>query len=448
MSSARTSNFLRGRRVSALAQRLKRWENLPLTTQVTFIFLVAMAMRLIYAMGVHSWEDHGIDEVIRVARSLAEGRGYESPFADDGTPSACIAPGYPTVLGGVYAIFGYGNAVSAGVQQGLTMLVVAAQFCLLPYLSRLLGLGSIPGFWAGFFGALCPFFLWVETRGWWEAPYAALLLVLCVIGIIRAVKDRPVSPTRSVAGVGLLVGVSLLTAPNLGPCLAVVLLICCLYSGEAKLGAFGRAIAIGLIALAAVAPWTWRNYEVFGSFVPVRSLFGLEFRMSHNPMAHAAFYDNLTNGVYDQLHPSQNAAQRDEILRLGEVEYGRKMLNEAQDWIQQRPDIFMRLTRARIYGFWFYEIKPVKRLIRIVVAPFVLAGLFLMLRRSVFAVIVLGSLLFVYPLLYYLIQTDARYFYPIYWCTLMCLGFGMAWLVDAMSAASAVTGQGPSSPSR
>lgn len=424
MSAGKTLTF------TAIAQRLRRWEDLPLNSQVTHIFVVAMAMRLIYAVGVHSWEDYGIDEAIRVARSVAEGRGYESPFADDGTPSACIAPGYPTLLGGIYAIFGYGNALSAGVQQAFSMLAVAAQLCLLPYLSRSLGLGSTPGFWAGFFGALCPFFLWVETRGWWEAPYAALLLVLCVTGIIRAVKDGPA--TRwFVAGVGLLAGICLLTSPNLGPCLAAVLLICCLYAGESKWGAFGRATAIGLIALAALAPWTWRNYEVFGTFVPVRSLFGLEFRVSHNPMAHAVFYENLTQGVYDRMHPSQNVEQRDEILRLGEVEYGRKRLGEAMDWIQQRPDIFIRLTGERVYDFWFYEIKPLKRLIRIAVAPFVLAGLLSMLRRSVFAVVILGSLLFVYPLLYYLIQVDARYFYPIYWCILVCLGFGMTRLTEA-----------------
>src|SRR5512138_3406419 len=52
-------------------------------------------------------------EIGRVARSLAEGRGYSSPLFSDTGPTAWAAPFYPAILAGVFKLFGLFSATSA-----------------------------------------------------------------------------------------------------------------------------------------------------------------------------------------------------------------------------------------------------------------------------------------------------------------------------------------------
>src|SRR6266568_3607649 len=66
------------------------------------ILLAALVIRIVLVFYFDTWHvspegDHwsfGF-ETGRVARSLAEGRGFESPFQEPTGPTAWLAPGYP-----------------------------------------------------------------------------------------------------------------------------------------------------------------------------------------------------------------------------------------------------------------------------------------------------------------------------------------------------------------
>jgi len=64
-------------------------------------------------------------EIGRVARSLAEGRGYSSPLFSDTGPTAWAAPIYPAILAAVFKVFGVFTATSAIVMLSINSLFSA-----------------------------------------------------------------------------------------------------------------------------------------------------------------------------------------------------------------------------------------------------------------------------------------------------------------------------------
>ena len=48
-----------------------------------------------------------------------------------------------------------------------------------------------------------------------------------------------------------------------------------------------------------------------------------------------------------------NRAERDEVLRLGELEYMQEKQRAAMRWIAAQPAGFLRLTALRVRYFWF-----------------------------------------------------------------------------------------------
>jgi hypothetical protein len=55
-------------------------------------------------------------ETGRIARSIASGQGFSSPFASGTGPTAWLAPIYPYLLAGVFKVFGvYTNASAVAI---------------------------------------------------------------------------------------------------------------------------------------------------------------------------------------------------------------------------------------------------------------------------------------------------------------------------------------------
>src|SRR2546423_290188 len=77
-----------------------------------FIALVALALRLATIIDQHTYvfpSDRGwifAYEVGLIARWLAMGHGFSSPYLPFPTPTAQVAPVYPLLMAGVFKIFG------------------------------------------------------------------------------------------------------------------------------------------------------------------------------------------------------------------------------------------------------------------------------------------------------------------------------------------------------
>ncbi len=90
--------------------------------------------------------------------------------------------------------------------------------------------------------------------------------------------------------------------------------------------ALTRAITIGLIMGACIAPWTKRNYDLFGQPVLIAANAGSNFWMGNNPDS---------SGQYQQApeFPGMNEAQRDAKLK-----------SEAWAYIKSDPGAFVKRT--------------------------------------------------------------------------------------------------------
>ena len=94
------------------------------------IVVIALALRLaamafLYPEQLNPERDHwqfGY-ETGRIARSIAEGKGFSSPLFEDTGPTAWITPVYPYLVAGIFKIFGVYTKTSALVLQCCSLLM-------------------------------------------------------------------------------------------------------------------------------------------------------------------------------------------------------------------------------------------------------------------------------------------------------------------------------------
>jgi hypothetical protein len=177
----------------------------------------------------------------------------------------------------------------------------------------------------------------------------------------------------------------------------------------------------------ALLPWTVRNRRELGGWIFIRSNAGLELAISNydfavpvvpyeiGPVRPAVFQHWMSR------HPGANNLERAKLRTLGEVEYNRRRLQQALDWIRRNPERFASLSLQRFRYFWFYP-GMTRRYRNAILFPMVLIaawGLVRMFERNRFTgLLFLGDWL-AYPATYYVIQVSGRYRYPIEWTILL-----------------------------
>ena len=359
-----------------------------------------------------------LNELEQVARSLALLGSFGNPYLHPIGPTAHVAPGIPLLLGMVYAIFGIGWQGEL-VERLLAALACSVQYALLPRVAVALGLRPLAGAVAGLLAALIPYKGFIETTDSpWEQPYVALALVLLFLHTVKTWQDSGSVPSRDQlarpsgqGGVirGCLWGLATLISPMIGLVFAAVVLY--------EVFALSRraGVVAMLIAFAAIqGPWIERNWIQLHGLVLSRSNFGIEFRMSNAPESFALMEYNVANGLLDRYHPAHSEAEWERFRELGEVAYNRDEMRLAEQEIRRDPGHFLGLTRERAWRFW---LAPSRRLKSTLATTFVtllgLAGLWMLPRGA--GVKLVWLILLSYPLVYYLVQVDRRYRYPVEW---------------------------------
>src|SRR5215472_547725 len=82
-------------------------------TSLRLIFLVALVARLSFAWYQERKFPHDVlapamfsQETGSIAKSLASGKGFSSPFGKDTGPTAWLTPVYPLLVAGIFRVFG------------------------------------------------------------------------------------------------------------------------------------------------------------------------------------------------------------------------------------------------------------------------------------------------------------------------------------------------------
>jgi hypothetical protein len=371
------------------------------------IFAVSSVIRIVKLLMAPRPPGTHLSEMENIARSLALHGTFADPYLLPTGPTAHTAPGYPILLGIIFLLFGTG-AIGEIASRIVSAIVSSVQYALLPRVSAALGLPRFPGAVAGLLAALAPYKGYVEgSRDSVDQPYVALALILLFLYTSRAWSAR--SETVSPVARGLWWGLASLFSPILALVFASVI-------GYEFFAMRRRAGLVPLLAAFAViqAPWAIRNWVEFHAFVPTRSNFGLELRVSNRPESFALMEDNVSHGVMSRFHPGLNEDEARKVAAEGELAYTRSEMADARAEIRRDPAHFLHLTGERFWRFWLAPSRRFKTTAASTAITLLgLLGLCLLPANA--GTRLTWLILLTYPLVYYFIQVDARYTYPLGW---------------------------------
>ena len=374
------------------------------------IFAVSSLIRIVKVLAAPRPPGTHLSEMENIARSLALHGTFADPYLLPTGPTAHTAPGYPILLGLIFLLFGTG-AAGEMVSRIASAIVASIQYALLPRVSTALGLPRFTGAVAGMLAALAPYKGYVEgSRDSVDQPYLALALILLFLYTCKSWSAKPAAgATVSPLARGLWWGLASLFSPILGFVFGAIIV----YEVFAMRRHTG--LAAMLAAFAAIqAPWAIRNWIEFHAFVPTRSNFGLELRVSNRPESFALMEDNVSHGVMRRFHPGLNENEARKVAAEGEIAYTRSEMADARAEIRRDPARFLRLTSERFWRFWLAPSRRFKTTAASTAITLLgLLGLCLLPANP--GVRLTWLILLTYPLVYYFIQVDARYTYPLGW---------------------------------
>ena len=318
-----------------------------LASSAAFIVAIALVLRL----AVLWWTWHRAApappdtpfayELGCLAKSIASGKGFSSPlpFLDTG-PTAWHAPIFPYLLGGIFRLWGVYSVKSHIISQTLNCLFSALTIFPIYGMARR-SFGSPIG--------VCASWLWVVLPTAWHLPLAednsalaALCFALLVWTTLGLRGER--SPVKW-AGYGALWAVGALINTALVSVLPFFMIWLAWEARKERAPWLRPAAVAGLVFVLGLAPWTIRNYCVFGRFVPVRSVLGITLWMGNNPVA---------VGINSfPLLPVLNMPEAEKFKQMGEIEYAHADGREALDFMRSHPGQTLHHVLRDFGSFWF-----------------------------------------------------------------------------------------------
>jgi hypothetical protein len=140
---------------------------------------------------------------------------------------------------------------------------------------------------------------------------------------------------------------------------------------------FGRLVLSGVLLVAAIAPWTYRNYRVYGQFLLLNSNTGYAMYSAQHPMHGTRFRE------FDAAPLPQDLAWGNEALM------DRELLRRGMQFVMDEPGRYLLLSLSRVRAYFEFWPTPDTSLLHNLgrvgsfglLLPFLLYGLFLALRR-------------------------------------------------------------------
>ena len=274
--------------------------------------------------------DHGQfgAEMGWVARSLASGHGFSSPFFPATGPTALVPPLFPYLLAQVFRTFGIYTAKSALAILSLDSLF-SALTCVPIYLSLKYAVGERPAQLAGWLWAIYPFAVYFSGAQVWDYALTSFLFATCFCLAQRLhLQDR----FLAWFGFGVLYGVTTLSNPSVLS-LFPFLLLAALWKVR-RVG--GRWLLFGIVTVVAlvvvVGAWTVRNDRVMHAASPIRDGFWLEFWAGNN--------GDTSESNPSWAHPASNPVEMQKFEAEGETAYLDHKHIMAVNFLRHHPIFF------------------------------------------------------------------------------------------------------------
>lgn len=391
-------------------------------TSLTPIVIVALAVRLAFFW---SYQHNNPKQALatipflfesgNIAHSIATGHGFGSPFHVDTGPTAWMTPVYPCLLAGIFRVFGE-YTFQAFTAAALLNILATAFACVPIFYAGKRVAGAGVGATAAWLWAVFPNAFQIPTESMWDASIAALLVATIVWATLQLPESR-----RVIAwiGYGLLWGLTLMTSATLASLLPLLLGWLAYRRHKQGIPWLAKPLLAGVMAALCCLPWTVRNYEVFHTFVPLRSILGLQLWVGNNPDAQDRWL-----GTH---HPIHDADERAKYIDMGEIAYMQEKKDDAIDYMLGHPTREAHLIGHRFLAMWSGGTpNPVRDFLRtrswwfrfvllfnILVAIGTLWGLVVLIRRRSEYWFPLGVFPVVFPWAYYLTIVQPRYRLPI-----------------------------------
>jgi 4-amino-4-deoxy-L-arabinose transferase-like glycosyltransferase len=385
------------------------------------IILTAFAIRLVvvcftyrdlpYAEEYLSHPQFG-GEMGWIARALASGHGFSSPYFPWSGPTANQPPLYPFLLSGVFRLLGIYTITSGFVILTLNSLF-SAFTCIPVYFSAKYSLGARGAKVAAWVWAFYPFAIYFSAGRVWEYALTGLLFTTC---FCIAQRIHHLANPLAWLGWGALCGVTALSNPAVLSTLPFLLALA-LYRVNHSHGHWLRNGALTTLAVIAVlTPWVVRNHSALGILCPVRDNFWLEFYSGNSG-------DPSLNPV--SSHPASNPLEMQKFLSMGEIAFLTEKHTLAVEYLHQHPYFIVYKTLRRTFyywtGFWSFSIDEIQRepyepanvFYVSCITLLMLRGILRLWRFSRSAALPYLALIGVFPLTYYLTYPLMDYRQPI-----------------------------------
>jgi 4-amino-4-deoxy-L-arabinose transferase-like glycosyltransferase len=248
--------------------------------------VLGLALRLAFALLY--WTDrpltHDEREYLALARSVARGDGFHYP-ADEPSPGTAQrfgrAPGYPAFLAAL-RIAEPVDRVPKRVQIAQACLGTIGIWLMAAIAARAAGPRAAVA--AAAIAAVYPPLVWIPAYALSETLFSTLALgAAFALARATAAPSAPrlsrLPPRAPLLAAGLITGAAILTRPAM----LFFLPLGAIWMLRRKHAT--EAAVFVLLAAAAVAPWTIRNYRTYGRWVPVASEGGVTFWTGNHPLA-------------------------------------------------------------------------------------------------------------------------------------------------------------------
>jgi 4-amino-4-deoxy-L-arabinose transferase-like glycosyltransferase len=392
-----------------------------------FVLAVVLRVGLMIGQQTHRIEDKYRGrppgwETGRIAAHLAQGRGYSMSLDQFGpkppTPTAWLAPLYPTVFAGVFCVCGVYTPTSIVVIYSVQILLSAWTAVLLYCLGREVCSRPVGLLAASMFAAWPPAVSFPVNIIWATTLFTALSVWL----VLLLYRQAGGAGRAHAVLIGVVMALLLLAEPAVALFLPTAAIWLIVRRGRPALT---HVLLMAAITVVLIAPWLYRDYVVLGKLVPIKSNMGHELFIGNHPEA-TGFYRRssiIARRVLDE-------PTRARLATAGETEMTCILGERAVRWIRQDPGRFAVLTARRAWWFWrlkfdtrwhtLIDRRSVWRWLRwadevsqdgLLILAY-LGAVFGLKRRAGVGVVVLYSL--TYPIPYYITHVDIpRYRFPV-----------------------------------
>lgn len=290
----------------------------PLSRVKRWLFYVALAIvaAMVYGCAIvasmYPNDNHHLGaEYYNIAKSLVEGEGYANPFQEKTGPTAWMPPILSTLLAALIWLCEGDVAALKWIVVGIQVHVLLATGWLVVALAR--KTSPRPVIASFLAAAVYCFILLAQFRLCFMTTHDCWLVLLAMdVFVYGLCWHRPLATNRSAAVWGLCGGTFSLINPIVGFAWSTMCGITAIRERR------WQPIAVAfLVATLVHAPWTIRNFLLFGRIIPIKSNLAYELYQSQ-VLQKDGLLQAKTFGTHPYVHP--NKARR-EYKEKGEIAF-------------------------------------------------------------------------------------------------------------------------------